>query len=93
LLALSHGRPGGGSARPCRRLRGEPGDIAPRVALLYSIYEDSGGNHTFPLVALHGALWAKHYFDAAGPIAKQVSLRYFYNTAERARRRPLMRGT
>ena len=35
------------------RLAGGPGDIPQRVALLHSIYVDSGGNHTFPEVALH----------------------------------------
>lgn len=39
-------------------LAGEPGDIAQRVVFLHQIFEDSNGNHAFPEVALHGALWA-----------------------------------
>ena len=38
------------------RLAGSPGDIAQRVMAHHQIYRDSGGNHAFPLVALHGEL-------------------------------------
>jgi hypothetical protein len=44
-------------------LAGAPGDISQRVTYLHQIYLDSNGNHAFPLVASHGALWAKKYFD------------------------------
>src|SRR5882757_2900249 len=53
------------------RLAGGPGDMPQRVALLHAIFADSNGNHAFPEVALHGALWA---------------YRYFYDVDERARR-------
>lgn len=48
------------------KLAGAPGDIPQRAMLHYSIYLDSGGNHPFPQVALHGALWAVGYFKAGG---------------------------
>src|SRR5207237_8089872 len=44
------------------RLAGAPGDIPQRVVFLHEIYVDSRGNHAFPEVALHGALWAHDFF-------------------------------
>lgn len=67
-------------------LAGRPGDIAQRVVFLHSIYNDSEGNHTFPQVALHGALWARGFFDRTGSIGKKISYRYFYDRQERERR-------
>jgi hypothetical protein len=46
-------------------LAGRPGDVPQRAMLMDQIYRDSKGNHAFPLVALHGALWAKNYFQLA----------------------------
>ena len=36
---------------------GEPRAVVQRAAHLKEIYHHSAGNHTFPLIALHGALW------------------------------------
>lgn len=44
------------------RLAGAPADIPQRVVFLHEIYVDSKGNHAFPEVALHGALWAHDFF-------------------------------
>src|SRR5207253_3094463 len=49
-LAAAHGA----IRREAVRLAGGPGDIPPRVALHHAIFLDSGGNHCFPEVALHG---------------------------------------
>lgn len=68
------------------RLAGGPGDMPPRVALLHSIFVDSGGNHTFPEVALHGALWAYGFYERRGTISRLITQRYFYDREERARR-------
>lgn len=46
------------------KLAGEPSDIPQRVVFLHEIYVDSKGNHAFPEVALHGALWAHDFFRA-----------------------------
>lgn len=35
-------------------LAGEPADIVRRAAVHHSLFLDSGGNHTFPQIALHG---------------------------------------
>lgn len=68
------------------RLAGGPGDMPQRVAILHSIFEDSGGNHTFPEVALHGALWAYGFYERRGVVNRMITYRYFYDREERARR-------
>ncbi len=68
------------------RLAGGPGDIPPRAAALHSIFVDSGGNHAFPEVALHGALWAFGFYERRGVVSRMISHRYFYDREERARR-------
>jgi len=68
------------------RLAGGPGDIPPRVALLHSIFVDSGRNHAFPEVALHGALWAYGFYERHGAVSRMISYRYFYDRDERASR-------
>jgi hypothetical protein len=68
------------------RLAGGPGDMPPRVALLHSIFADSGGNHVFPEVALHGALWAFGFYERRGTVSRMISWRYAHDREERARR-------
>ncbi len=68
------------------RLAGGPGDIPQRVALLHGIFLDSGGNHVFPEVALHGALWAYSFYERRGAVSRAIAYRYFYDADERARR-------
>jgi hypothetical protein len=68
------------------RLAGGPGDMPPRVALLHSIFVDSNGNHVFPEVALHGALWAYGFYERRGTVSRAIAYRYFYDTEERASR-------
>jgi hypothetical protein len=66
------------------RLAGTLTDIPQRVSVLHMIYRDSGGNHTFPQVALHGALWAYGFFEITGTLGRMVSYRYCYSREERA---------
>lgn len=44
------------------RLAGGLTDLAQRATVYHSIYRESGGNHVFPLIAAHGALWAGGWF-------------------------------
>lgn len=67
-------------------LAGAPGDIPARVRELEEIYLDSRGNHAFPIVAAHGAMWAQGYFARGGAVGEAISYRYFYDEAERERR-------
>lgn len=43
-------------------LAGATGDLAQRAGVYHHLYAHSGGNHGFPLLAAHGALWASGYF-------------------------------
>lgn len=74
------------------RLAGGPGDMPQRVAILHSIFVDSGGNHAFPEVALHGALWAYAFYERRGAVSRLISYRYFYDREERARRAYMLYG-
>jgi len=73
-------------------LAGEPGDLPRRASLLHAVYLDSGRNHAFPQIALHGALWAAGFFETTGTLGRLVSWRYFYDRAERERRHAMLHG-
>lgn len=75
-----------------KRLAGAPGDIVQRVTVHYSIYRDSGGNHAFPLIASHGALWAAGFFETTGRLGDALRARYFYDSKERALRMAMLDG-
>lgn len=65
-------------------------DIPRRATILHHLYNDSGGNHVFSLIAAHGALWAFRYFETGGSLGRLMSYRYFYNSKERAFRLGLL---
>lgn len=44
------------------RLAGGLKDLVQRATVYRQLFRDSGGNHVFPLIAAHGALWAGGYF-------------------------------
>jgi hypothetical protein len=71
---------------------GEPGDILKRVLTHHELYLDSGGNHAFPLVALHGALWGAEFFETTGAIGNALRARYFYDATERKFRMAMLNG-
>ncbi len=74
------------------RLAGDPKDIVRRVLVHRDIYADSAGNHTFPLIALHGALWAAGFFETTGRLGDALRARYFYDSREREFRMGLLDG-
>ena len=67
-------------------LAGDLLDIPQRAAVLNEIYLDSGRNHTFPQIAVHGALWAYSFFEVGGRLGRLIARRYFYSSKERAYR-------
>ncbi len=73
-----------------RETAGTPSDILPRVAAHYAIYQDSQGNHSFPMIALHGALWGKNFFEVTGQLGTIVSYRYFYDAQEKTKRHGML---
>jgi hypothetical protein len=55
-----------------RQLAGGPGDIAQRAVFLNEMFRDSRGNHAFPQIALHGAMWARRFFNTADRVTHFV---------------------
>lgn len=51
-------------------------DLAQRAAVYHHIYRASGGNHVFPLIAAHGALWAGGYFRFGLNLGKTLSWQF-----------------
>jgi len=58
------------------RLAGELTDLEQRATVYRHVFRDSGGNHAFPLIAAHGALWARGYFAFGLRLGKWLSLQY-----------------
>lgn len=75
-----------------RRLAGAPDDIVPRVLEHRAIHIDSRGNHAFPLIALHGALWGRDFFEVTGRLGELISYRYFLDSEEKATRLAMLNG-
>jgi hypothetical protein len=48
--------------RQATRLAGGLHDLSQRATVYHHLFEHSGRNHVFPLIAAHGALWARGYF-------------------------------
>src|SRR2546426_5066557 len=63
-------------ARDGERLAGGLTDLAQRAAVYHHVFSDSGRNHVFPLIAAHGALWARGYFAFGLRLAKWLSWQY-----------------
>ena len=72
------------------QLAGDLLDIPRRAILLDAMFRHSGGNHVFPQIAAHGALWAYNFFEVGGRLGRLISYRYFYNSQERAYRLSLL---
>jgi len=48
--------------REATRLAGRPADLVQRASVYRHLFAHSGGNHAFPLLGAHGALWGSGYF-------------------------------
>jgi len=58
------------------RLAGTTRQLSQRAATYHHVYEDSGRNHIFPLIAAHGALWARGYFSFGMKLGEVLSYQY-----------------
>lgn len=58
------------------RLAGGLTDLAQRATVYHHLYRASGGNHAFPLIAAHGALWAGGYFKRCLALGKWLAWQY-----------------
>ena len=55
-------------------LAGGPGDLVQHAITHHYLYRQSGGNFVFPLLAAHGALWARWYLIAGRMVAEVLSI-------------------
>lgn len=55
-------------------LAGESGDFIQRACVFHRIFEHSGGNHAFPLLAAHVALWGSANFKIGMAVGRVLSL-------------------
>ena len=55
------------------KLAGSLFQLTQRASVYRHIYRASGGNHIFPLIAAHGALWARGYFRWALDLGRKLS--------------------
>ena len=69
--------------RDATRLAGGLTDLSQRATVYHHLYEDSGKNHIFPLIAAHGALWAGGYFRFGMRLGQLCSLQFGFNSKKR----------
>ena len=62
--------------REAERLAGGLRDLAQRATVYHHLFRASGGNHIFPLIAAHGALWAGGYFRFGQRLATALAWQY-----------------
>jgi hypothetical protein len=65
------------------RLAGGLNDLSQRATVYHHVYKESGGNHIFPLIAAHGALWARSWFSFGMKLGKVLSWQYACNSETR----------
>ena len=65
------------------RLAGGLNDLSQRATVYHHVFKESGGNHIFPLIAAHGALWARSWFSFGMKLGKALSWQYFLNAETR----------
>lgn len=58
------------------QLAGGLTDLVQRATVYHHLYRDSGGNHIFPLIAAHGALWARGYFRFGTRLGRLMAIQY-----------------
>jgi hypothetical protein len=58
-------------------------DRAQRATVYHHLFRASGGNHAFPLIAAHGALWAGGYFRFGQRLAEVLSWQYALSAVTR----------
>lgn len=65
------------------RMAGSLTALSQRATTYHHLFRDSGGNHVFPLIAAHGALWARGYFAFGMRLGRCLSWQYFFNAEHR----------
>lgn len=57
-------------------LAGRTGDFTQRAATYHHLYQHSGRNHAFPLLAAHGALWGARHFQGGMRLGRLLQWRF-----------------
>lgn len=65
------------------QLAGGLTELTQRATVYHHVFQHSGGNHAFPLIAAHGALWAKGYFPRCLRLGRVLSWQYVGQPARR----------
>lgn len=65
------------------RLAGGLNDLSQRATVYHHIFHESRGNHVFPLIAAHGALWARNWFSFGMKLGKALSWQYGFHPETR----------
>lgn len=64
-------------------LAGRLTDLTQRATVYRQLFLHSARNHVFPLIAAHGALWAKGYFQRGMRRARALVWQYFHSRQKR----------
>ena len=72
------------------QLAGRNCDLAQRATVYHHLYHHSRGNHVFPLIAAHGALWAKGYFAFGTRLGWWLSWLSLFSKTTRHRKREML---
>lgn len=67
------------------RLAGSLRQLAQRASVYHHLYRASGGNHAFPLIAAHGALWAGGYFRFGMRLGSLLAWQHGFDLEKRQR--------
>jgi hypothetical protein len=65
------------------RLAGGLQDVEQRAATYHHLFEHSGSNHAFPLIAAHGALWSTGYFRFGMRLGRRLVWQYAHSAQAR----------
>lgn len=68
-----------------QQLAGELTDLSQRATVYHHVFRDSGGNHIFPLIAAHGALWARSWFSFGMKLGRVLAWQYALSPEVRRR--------
>jgi hypothetical protein len=72
--------------RDAQRLAGGLTDLAQRATVYHHLFAHSGRNHIFPLIAAHGAMWARGWFRFGMKLGWCCSWQYVHSRETRRKR-------
>jgi hypothetical protein len=69
--------------REAIKLAGTPVDLVQRSSVYFHLYQHSQHNHSFPLLAAHGALWGSNHFAKGAIFGRAASVASLGKPAQR----------